>query len=262
MPSLHRLCLLALVPLLLTGCGAADDATDSADTGTGTQLVETPRQNSSKKYFSLEQSSSSKSAAPQSSSAAMVKDTEPKDAMAKDAPKDVMAKDGTLQLSASSAVVYDLTKPVGQMKKEGDVHVKVTVSATEVKPGGLLTYTLVAKNNTKKALDGYSVIHSFSEDQVKVVSGNGRREGGTMQWVLTGLKPGASKTLTLSVRAVRTLALGDVIRTNTVVLYGTTVQPQTGSLEVLVVNQMPATGAASFTDPVDSAREFIKPYRP
>lgn len=242
MTNFHRLCLIAVVPLLLTSCSGTGSkttpsTTTAPKTATGSTTKQTPRSNSSQKYFSLENASSSGA---------------PKDAM--------MAK------SSAKPVVYDLTKTPAAMgdamtKKQADVHVEVRVSQTEIKPGAQLTYTITATNNSDITLDGYSVVHSFNGDQLKVVSANGQRDGDAIQWVLTGLKPGASKTLTLKARAASRLALGDVIRTSTIVLYGTTVQPQTGNLEVLVVNKMPATGAAANTDPLEDTRQFIRPYQ-
>lgn len=241
MTNLHRLWFIAVVPLVLTACSGSGSkttpATTTPKTATGSTAKQTPRSNSSQKYFSLENSSSS-----------------------------AVSKDAKMAKSSAKPVVYDLTKTPTAMadtmaKKQADVHVEVRVSQTEVKPGAQLTYTITATNNSDITLDGYSVVHSFNGDQLKVVSANGRRDGDAIQWVLTGLKPGASKTLTLKARAASRLALGDVIRTSTIVLYGTTVQPQTGNLEVLVVNTMPATGAAANTDPLEDTRQFIRPYQ-
>jgi Domain of unknown function DUF11 len=241
MINFHRLCLIAVVPLLLTACsgtGSKTTPTTTPKTATGSTTKQTPRSNSSQKYFSLDNASSSG-----------------------------VKKDAMMAKSSAKPVVYDLTKTSAatgdamMAKKQADVHVEVRVSQTEVKPGAQLTYTITATNNSDITLDGYSVVHSFNGEQLKVVSANGRRDGDAIQWVLTGLKPGASKTLTFKARAASRLALGDVIRTSTIVLYGTTVQPQTGNLEVLVVNKMPATGAAANTDPLEDTRQFIRPYQ-
>jgi hypothetical protein len=144
-------------------------------------------------------------------------------------------------------------------EEAGNIKVHIDSDRQEVHPGDDVTVTVTVKNLTAKTLDHFQVLFSFPADKLTVVETDGEAQGTGVQWTVDDLEAGQKRALRLRAIVSASLLHGDTIAGTVVTTYDGQVEPQSASLQLEVIEHLPATGAGNGTDPVEDTGRFLRP---
>ncbi len=138
--------------------------------------------------------------------------------------------------------------------------VKLFVEADrgEAHHGDTVFYTVTLKNMTIVPLQNFPVSFSFAQAQMSVQEADGTIYPDRVEWVVDSLQPGQKRGLRVRMQIAQTVQGGEIIRGSALATVGGTATSYPAP-DIVIIQEMPATGGGEFTRPVEDTKRFLRP---
>lgn len=240
---LRRLLVLSIVATLVLSACSSDDAGDTGGASTSS------RSSVARSRSSSSQRSTSSTSAQQTSSAAAAGSSSSRGF-------------GYFQRGSSSAggVSASSVSAGGAPTTATTIRLFAESSPADAIPGGEVAFTISVRNTSSAALKNPQVVFSFSPAQLSVVEASGKIQPDHVQWTIENLAPNEKRTFVLQAKLAQSVQVGEIVRGNVIAIRDAVVEPNTVTVEVRVIDQLPVTGADG-TRPVEDTTQFVRPYK-